>query len=461
LNKKNKMEVWKQGIELEGNVIDSKGSPLIKSIPLHQTATNWFQEFYGKYYYDDNKPEFPSDPFVSLGSLENHMTDVISKALGKCEREGIFYTLMGCYPFFNDFCSGHIHTSVKNVNGDDLMNIRKKLFNAQPLIALLSANSPIMNNVYRASDVRLTFSSWARFTDYKDLKKDHWMALAVGENGSTLECRLPSSAPLFQIMSIAILIRQIIENEDSEPPCINCKESFNRIVKYGSQAIIPISIPGGLLSYYGVKESNLTVKVTDLWSYYYNANKKQFDSYLETLSPHLRNEITLFYKTVANGYTLSDLILSEWFKLDNKLDMLPFLGDITKRSYTHQDVIGKLNIPEKGILPSFSPKTTIKDLEELVKSIKPLDIKSFDNTIDVYSLMESIKGNKQANLITIFNKLNEGNCQLRDMVEMIKKSTIEYFHSINVIKYDETKDLYTPTDNYPLLIQTLTDCGLI
>lgn len=222
---------------------------------------------------------------------------------------------LGCTPFFIDHASGHVHTSVKDMNQKTWIKLRQKLYGAQPLIALLSQNSPITGSVI-ASDVRLLLSKWSTFTEFDSLNEGHWLSIAFGRNGATVEARIPSSGPLFQIMGIAALLRVILEDDAIPIAYPEVKDNYDRTINYGSAAIWEIALPSNTLMFDGVKhQGGVFVKATDVWKIYYDSYADKFDRVLGQLSSGMRKQVRDFYDFVASGYTLSD----SYYKIINSM----------------------------------------------------------------------------------------------------------------------------------------------
>jgi len=210
-------KVFKQGVELELSIINLH-NPMLKDGSLHSAVYDRIRDICDNVYWDDSKPEFPSKPYESLGSLEDHIRENISAFQSVAEDYGGSISFLGNFPLYRDFCSGHIHTSLELMDNETWFYMKQVLYNVQPLLAYASANSPVIEGQYRANDVRLLFSNWAEFTEFDEKDPSHYLALACGNGGLTLECRIPSSAPLAQIIGVAAMIRAILENEDAPIP---------------------------------------------------------------------------------------------------------------------------------------------------------------------------------------------------------------------------------------------------
>lgn len=82
-----KVEYIKQGVELEGYVQNRDKMTQREGYYVHDRAVNSFRGCaHHKYYTDDGKPEFPSEPRENLKDLTVHVKDVIGRALDECKR---------------------------------------------------------------------------------------------------------------------------------------------------------------------------------------------------------------------------------------------------------------------------------------------------------------------------------------------------------------------------------------
>jgi hypothetical protein len=438
-------------VELEGNIIPIEKSPFIRYEGDHQLAEGEFRNIFSRFYFDDNKPEFPSDPYPTLGELADHLAYVIQKCLGICEEEKWIYSLLGNYPYYDDFCSGHIHTSLKGMSPESWVEMSKILFNAQPLIALLSANSPIFGGVYRASDVRLAFSSWSRFTEFGDSNGDHWMALAKGENGDTLECRIPSSSPLFQIIGIAGVIRLLLEDSDNQSlPVFNNEEIYERVVMYGSRSVIPIYLPSSI-TYSGIKTKKVYVPITELWRSFYTSNKDRLKEILEDVSATLKKEVFDFYETVAEGNTVSDKILEQWNRTEDKSEYRFFVQKLTKDSYNLVPIINSLPNPGNDILPKLEDHISIEEFKDIIDNLKIEDLPSTERFIDLMDLLVDPHMKDFHNIITAIQKA-KGSLQSLFSSRLVNKLLM-----LDVVKEDELTGNLIPSKNFLSALQLLED----
>ena len=450
------MKVYKQGIELEGFVIEEDKTPLVKDHSLHADMTDLFRNrIFHKYYFDDSKPEFPSNPYKSVGGLANHLSSVISGATDLAKEKGINYILIGCFPFWQDFASGHIHTSLVGMKEDTWKEMKRKLYNAQPMIALLSANSPLMKGVFKASDVRLSFSSWSRFTDFDRDTSDHYMALAMGEGGATLECRIPSSSSLYQILGIAVFIRILLEDEDTTLPIFYTREIFDRVTKYGSETLVPIGLPKGV-TYHGVKLKKAHVRITDLWRLYYKENYDLFKEKLKDCNPRVREGVLKFYDLIANGLTVSDLVLDYWNSLRNKGDIVKTLQRLTEETYNYKSTIQDiLPIPKRKYIPPLPKRITIEEFKDLIDHLQIRELTPVE-VDDILKLIFStrIRTYEMFNVISDISSQGYSNGRLhRDLLRELK--------SFDIVKEKRNPDrVILPGKNFPIFVQLLEESEL-
>jgi len=328
------MEVYKQGVEIEFNVLrKSKYFKRIGSIHDHFLSV-CKEKVSNRFYYDDGKPEFPSIPFITLPELEEY-----------------YLSLLGAFPYYYDYCSGHIHTSIKKWDEDSWIQMRDKLYNAQPLIALLSANSPIRVKEYLGSDVRLMLSNWSAPVPYGEKTSHHWMALAKGRHTPTLECRIPSSGPLFQILGIANIIRVLLNDEDTDIPILSTIETFRRVAKYGTETLVDVRLPKKI-TYHGVKYNVVKVKIVDLFRMYLKDNLSVIKEGIKDCK--LYKEIMAFYESIASGVSVSDKILGLWQSKGGE-EFVETLHKFNEASYKLKPSLGDLPLPKnKIILPEVS-----------------------------------------------------------------------------------------------------------
>lgn len=439
-----KMKVWKQGVELEINVIEKTKPFGTKNYDLHLFIEEKLSgNVSSRIYFDDNKPEFPSLPFETLPELEGHLIKIFDEIFDVLDQHNCYISLLGCYPFFRDYCSGHIHTSILNYKEDSWLEMRRKLYNAQPLLALLSANSPVQLGEYLGSDVRLMFSSWATPVEYEDNCSSHWMALAKGRKGPTLECRIPSAGPLFQILGIANIIRVLLEDNDSDIPVLNAVDLFKRTAKYGTDTIVPIRLPKKI-TYKGIDYRVVDVKLVDLWRVYFEDNKDLIKENIKDCKTY--KEIMLFYESLANGVSVSDRMLGVWENTKRE-EISKTIDAITRMSYESTPVLESLPLPNNKMHTPDIP-ITLEEFKKIVESVRIPDIKTYPSEKDIESYLLSIDLEE---ILPIFNKLQKGEVSKR----MFLNRTLKELQDLNVIRVNG--DLVEKADNYNYVIQILED----
>ena len=151
------VKVYKQGIELEMFVMQQ--GEIDVDYDLHESIVEDFKEkVSSRFYYDDGKPEYPTRPYTDLRGLYDDLKAVIGYAseIASMEYESDIM-LIGTYPFGSEreFASGHIHSSLKKPDNSlaterEILSLRNRLYNAQPLIACISQNSPIIDGMFQA-----------------------------------------------------------------------------------------------------------------------------------------------------------------------------------------------------------------------------------------------------------------------------------------------------------------------
>lgn len=453
------MKVWKQGIELEFNVIGNSGSVLKKDERIHRHACDVFYDKVStRFHMDDDKPEYASKPHDSMGSLSEELESVVTSCVSISKGRNLKLSLLGNYPFFKDFCSGHVHTSMIKMNSKTWLNMRQKLYNAQPIIALLSANSPILNGVYRTPDVRLAFSSWSRFTPFDSIDDDHWMALAYGKNGSTLECRIPSAGPLHQLIGVATLIRVLLEDKDYVLPEMNTKYAFDRVIRYGSQAIVDIMLPCAM-TYSGFKKRCISVSIVDLWREYYESNIDLFDKILSTCSSKVREGVKEFYDSVCKGVTLSDKVYAVWYGLKNKTKFIDFISELTKSSYLGNPFMRDLPSPKNIPSQIGFEKIDFEEFKRIIGSIKPKRSLDLHKTIIRPDILK---------VLFMENGVLDNGILRRLLVTLKTKESIPGFNKRRItdvlINNDIVKEkgkYLIPGKNLNYFIQLLEECEIV
>jgi len=366
-----KYEIDKQGVEIEIQLADKNiriakaTDPRIDYAKLGEISGGWHS--------DDAKVEFSSSPYTDIGDLGVNVASIVSKGM-KLISSGVHPITIGCTPFFEDFASGHIHTSIIDMKKKSWIEMRRKLFNAQPLIALLSLNSPVVGSLV-AGDVRLLLSKWSRFSDYESTSMDHWMALAYGMDGATLEVRIPSSGPIQQILGILLLIRVILKEDVPSYPILNTKENWNEVINYGSASMTRILLPTSI-TYHGLKNSECLIRSTDLWKAYLIDNKDNFKTELEKLPSKLRSRVEEFYEYVANGHTLSDGIYQSLMKFKDRSRFIDFLSSMSIGTYCGASIFDYLPKDPPSLYPVAEKYMTLDEFRDLVNKIMA---KGFNN----------------------------------------------------------------------------------
>jgi len=380
------MEVYKQGVEIEFNVLrKSKYFKRIGAIHDHFLSV-CKEKVSNRFYYDDGKPEFPSIPFITLPELEEHLSSIFKNVFSLADKKEYYLSLLGAFPYYYDYCSGHIHTSIKKWDEDSWIQMRDKLYNAQPLIALLSANSPIRVKEYLGSDVRLMLSNWSAPVPYGEKTSHHWMALAKGRHTPTLECRIPSSGPLFQILGIANIIRVLLNDEDTDIPILSTIETFRRVAKYGTETLVDVRLPKKI-TYHGVKYNVVKVKIVDLFRMYLKDNLSVIKEGIKDCK--LYKEIMAFYESIASGVSVSDKILGLWQSKGGE-EFVETLHKFNEASYKLKPSLGDLPLPKnKIILPEVS--VTLEEFKEIIKHVSSsLDFPIFPEG-DIVDLINDIE----------------------------------------------------------------------
>jgi hypothetical protein len=355
-----------QGIEIEVNEVN-KTTGIEKG---HYNDPHGLNEVVGSgnlWHPDDGKSEFSSKPFHTLGEMEEHLIKYVGPALEHMSKEVIPIT-MGCTPFFSDFASAHVHTSVKGMSNSTWVMLRQKLCSFQPFIALLSQNSPIVNAL-RAADVRLFLSNWAILTDYDSVNEAHWMAIAYGQNGATIEVRLPSSGPMHQALAVANFIRVALEEDIDPLPVPNINYNFDNVIKYGSSSLTKIALPKASLRIDGIARKSVLLKTTDLFKIFYEDNKPLFEEGLKTMSNQCAEEVRKFYNFIAEGHTLSDSIydiVADMFQTNRDNEIAPWLSKLMTASYSNKSIWSELPTKPKPFMPVLEKYYSV---EEVIKSL--------------------------------------------------------------------------------------------
>ena len=358
----------KQGIEVEMIVKDN-------SLGITNRATDIFAERVdSKTYYDDGKPEYPSNPHNNLGDLEDEIRNYLINVCDICKDKGWLISLIGSDPFRIDFASSHIHNSMEEIpTRKAIWDMRESLYSVQPFIALLSQNSQLSDKkITYCKDARLGYSVWSRFTNYDSRDPSHYLSLASGEMGhgknKTLEVRIPSSSIIEQMFANLVFIKSFIQL-DNVPilPLSQCKENFFKVVRYGGLALIPMLKPTGI-GYLGVKGNPVYVKISEL----FNLILKDPDleslitDSLSELSGSLRTKIIEFFDDITKGYTMSDFILQAYLSNPDEYMFQRLLDDLVNNSCKGESFKDLLEAPEKPFYPTIEASISLEELSEML-----------------------------------------------------------------------------------------------
>jgi len=397
-------EKGKNGIELEGYVQDSSLISEGKVGFKHRTATSLFEkQISPRFYYDDGKPEYPSQPHDCLENLILEVKEIISRVNEICTRRNWYYTLIGCHPFAVTYASLHVHTSLKAVpQFRDIETMRAFLLDLQPFIALLSQNSPAyLGGKAPVKDVRLAFSDWSQFTASLNPGDSHYLSLADGRDAYTLECRIPSSCSLTQAEAVLVFIKTMIElGQTCKVPIDKTRKMFYRVLKYGGEALVPL-IEGKKITYLGL-ENEVLVPIHELFKLW--LKDKTVASVRKEIISELPQEdrglVENYFKFIASGLTTSDFMLKLFEDLawDIK-EISKVLSEITISSYINSTPFWKFTgIPEKPPILEIKGKITVTEAQELIEK-KILPVK-FKRHVDLDNLLFSSKYSLKKCLVT-------------------------------------------------------------
>lgn len=451
-------KVDKQGVELEIQAVDSgfltsKYNEGIDWDKLHAIATGFHQ--------DDSKAEFSSSPHKSLGDMEKELTNEFLEGM-EYLKEYYLPILQGCTPFFQDFASGHIHTSVKDMSESTWMDLRRKLFNIQPIIALLSQNSPLCLS-YMGADARLALSTWSRFTDFDSVSDDHWMSLAWGQEGQTIEVRIPSAGPLQQILGIAALIRVVLEDDCAVYALPEVKANWDNVITYGSSSLCKITFPK-TINYSGVRMGYVHVKTTDLFKIFLEDNVELIERTLETLSSRNNREVREFYDFITRGHTLSDSIYEQYKKESKKQNIMKTLDSLSFNTYKNSSIFDYLSSNPERMMPIIEKCYTIDDLREIVNKLSEPMVK---DRIPTYSedFFEIITGPhgvfKDMNIRDILVTISRGSSV--DPAS-VPANTLKVLIDIKVVRMGSSeinhRPILLPGENFGIVVQLCKEAGL-
>lgn len=453
-------QVNKQGIEIEFQMLDlNNGKDKSKAgfdLGSLQRIHNGFHE-------DDRKVEISSSALVTMGEMEAHLSAAIAPGI-EVMMKNCYPITMGCNPFFKDYASGHIHSSTRKMDENTWLDLRRKLQSAQPLIALLSQNSPIVGN-NRAADVRLQLSHWSGYCNNQQQTMTHYDALAYGRNGQTIECRIPSSAPLFQILAVQAFLRVVIQDESEPIPLPEIHRNWDNVIGYGSSAICYIAKPIGL-KYDGFKNKEIPVKATDLFKVYWEENKDIFMKELSTLTASMRSNVIAFYDFISAGHTLSDCyfdVMYDLLKSDKEHKIAPLLSDISLRSYKGENVMKMLPDNPEPFMPLIDKYFAIKDLQDLCDKLKDNTIvnkiPSFDtNVFEAFFNPSNGILNNQVTRDVLYTLSTQKRCNLRDF--RITNNIVNLLLQHRIAKMAE-RDIIVPDQNFGIAVSCGKESGVL
>ena len=461
-----KIEVDKQGIEIEMFVTEHNTTTLNSRI-MDTARTEFSMNVFEDIYYDDGKPEFPSKPYSSLGYLYRHIRNIIRECIEISRNKQWDLITIGTYPFGSDrvFASGHIHTSIKkengaNLNETELSEIRKRLYNAQPLIACLSQNAPIHKATPYCKDTRLAFSRWARFTEYDDRENSHYLALALNRprDIATIEVRIPSSSFPQQLIAVANVIRVILNNEENPVQIDFTKELWNRVINYGAQAIYPIKVPYKI-DYCGIKYKKVQIPLYLLMKMFLEEYKEQIKQGLSGLPARIKQQIFEFYNTIAEGYTVSDYVLEYWKTLTNKEYIHQYYRELTESGYIREEPIWITQDKPKNILaPKIETKLTFEELIEISRQLEENSCKINEDIADLGEFLVSRSSSTKriiANILAYIN--NSESVDYEHILRYISRGLLEDLAMHQIIRIDYTHNKVLKDKYFYTAIQMLED----
>ena len=404
--------------------------------------------------------ELSSKSYADLGELAVHMQKVAGEGLKILNKQYHAITI-GCTPFFFDFASAHIHSSVKGMSENTWIALRQKLYSAQPLIDLLSQNSPVVGAV-RAADVRLLLSNWSTFTDLDSTEMSHWFAIAYGLRGQTIEVRIPSSAPLFQVMGVAAMLRVVIE-DDAMPIAIpQAKKNWNRVINYGSSSLSEISIPS-ILRYDGFKYKKLVVKTTDLWKQFYINYAEKFDKVLSTLPANLRKDVKEFYNFISEGHTLSDSyyeIINDYTIRDMEDKIAEKLADISVKSYNGGGAFDILPRNPKPFMPLVEKYFSIEEVQKLADKIATANFAERYNAFDTDALNLLLNAEfspiTNGTILNVIQTINDGEAVETNMLYAPQQRALLRSKVLGV-----ERNFFTKGENFGVALAICKEAGLI
>ena len=445
-------EVDRQGVEIEIQIVDKETT---NRFSRSNNILDRLRKISDCFHPDDGKYEFSSLPFAELSKLEEHLKHDFVPGMELLNKH-LNPILMGCTPFYSDYASGHVHTSIKNMDNDSWIELRRKLFNAQPLIALLSQNSPVCDNE-KYGDYRLAKSNWAGFSDFESTNTGHWMSLACGMNGTTLEVRIPSSAPLPQILGIVTLIRVLLEEDSFIYQAANVKQNWDNVIRYGSSSISDICVPKGI-NYSGFDMKLIKVRTTDLWRVYFQENIDTFKRFLSLFSSKMSGEIFKFYNFISKGHTISDSIYELIDKEKNENKLSDYLVDFSIKSSKKESMFNFLNEDPSSFMPVIERTISVDELKEIIDKLE--DHPFYNNLLKVkdYSFIIPEKRTNFEPVVIEVTKfiIDHGFTPL--YVSYFKKELKQYLDSKI---FDIKNERLYPGKEFNPFVQVLTEIGII
>ena len=447
-----KYSVNKQGIEIE--VISIEKNSLEKHLTSSKILDH-LKKISSKFHLDDGKYEFSSLPFNHLGELEDHLKSDFVPGLEYLDKE-VNPILMGCSPFFIDFASGHVHNSIEDMSNEKWIELRRKLYNAQPLIALLSQNSPVVGDI-KVADVRLVRGLASRFTDFESTNTAHYMSLALGLGGATLEVRIPSASSLTQILGIVALIRTLLEEETYVYQSANVQSAWDNVIRYGSSAINRILIPKGL-SYQGVNLKEIVVKVTDLWKIYLSENIDLIKSIISQFSSRTQSDILEFYNFIAEGHSISDSIYEIISKEPNSELLSNKLRDFSIQTSKGKSIFQFLNKHPESFMPLIERAYSIEEINEIIEKMQknPM-LKSISQYNDYFSMFyrPDFQWLEGPVLSTIKKIIDQNEIE----TSKVEQGILEYLVNLKVLKIKDKMILRG--ENFLEIVQMFHDLELL
>ena len=452
------VKVYKQGIELEMFVMQ-RGEIDI-DYDLHESIIDDFKEkISSRFYYDDGKPEYPSRPYSDLRGLYDDLDTVIRYAseIASMEYESDIM-LIGTYPFGSEreFASGHIHSSLKKPDNSlaterEILSLRNRLYNAQPLIACVSQNSPIIDGMFQVKDTRLFYSEWAEFTEFGDTTDSHYLALAVNQpvpDVATLEVRIPSSSNPIHLIATANVIRALLNKEDYPIAMEHTSTTWERVLKYGAKAIVPLKLPKSI-SYYGFKYSTVNVEMSTLFKIFIEEYKDELKDGIASLPARIQNYIWKLYERITEGYTISDYVIEHWNSLEDKWRLLDYYVDM---SY---NPIWTNKKPIRTYSPILENKVTYEELMEIARDLEN-KYEISDELVELYNILNNLDNSTKRLMARILSKISvEGEMffipfSTRDVQAIKTLSDLEAIEEVS-------NDRYGKGNRFELVAQVLED----